>query len=140
MVLHLRVEAPNAWRDAKCAGQVQRLPGQTEVYDAFFPEDDMGHHDLVAEQDAIDFCNGTIDDRMCPVRDACLIFGLTNNERFGVWGGMTELSRKALRKKWPWKGGKVPRPEWRWMATAEALALVSPEDLAGEDSDDGEDD
>lgn len=130
MVLKLRVEAPDGWDHAKCRGQVQRLPGDTEVYDPFFaemPED---------EQDAIDFCNGTIDVTPCPSRDGCLIFALTNNERFGVWGGMSELGRKALRRKWPWKGGKLPRPEWRWMPTADALALVSPEDLAEADSDD----
>lgn len=130
MVLRLRVEAPGGWRDAKCSGQVQRLPFDEDVYDPFFaemPED---------EKDAVDFCNGTIDGRACSVRDACLLFALTNNERYGVWGGMTELARKALRKKWPWRGGKLPRPEWTWMDTASALALVSPEDLAEEDSDD----
>lgn len=129
MVLRLRVPAPGNWRDAKCRGQVQRLPGDEDCYDPFFaemPED---------EQDAVDFCNGTIDGVPCPVRDACLIFALTNNERFGVWGGMTELARKALRKKWPWRGGRQPRREWRWLPTAEAIALVSPEDLAEEDSD-----
>jgi hypothetical protein len=88
------------------------------------------------EADAVDFCNGTIDGIRCPVRDECLIFALTNNERFGVWGGMTELARKALRKRWPWRGGKLPRPEWQWFTTEDALALVSPEELAEEDSDD----
>ena len=132
MVLSLRYEAPGGWRDAKCQSQVQRLPGDDDVYDPFFPE--MPED----EQDAVDFCNGTIDGRQCPVRDACLSFALTNNERFGVWGGMTELGRKALRKKWPWRGGKLPRPEWRWMENDQAIALVSPEDLAEEDSD-GED-
>ena len=97
-------------------------------YDPFFaemPED---------VDDAVDYCNGTIDGVQCPVRDACLSFALTNNERFGVWGGMTEMARKALRKRWPWRGGKLPRPEWRWMTTSDAIALVSPEDLAEEDS------
>jgi WhiB family redox-sensing transcriptional regulator len=130
MVLRLRVEAPGGWEKAKCRGQVQRLPDQADIYDPFFPEAD---HD---EQDAIDFCNGTIDSVQCPVRDDCLIFALTNNERFGVWGGMTELARKALRKKWPWRGGKVPRPEWHWMTTEEALSLVDPKELL----DDGDDD
>lgn len=132
MVLRLRVEAPGGWAKAKCQGQVQRLPGQDDIYDPFFAElpDD--------EQDAVDFCNGTVDGRRCPVRDECLIFALTNNERFGVWGGMTELARKALRKKWPWKGGRIPRPEWRWMRTADALALVDPRELEADDGDDDE--
>lgn len=129
MVLRLRVEAPGGWDRAKCRDQVQRLPGDDDVYDPFFLED------ADDEKDAVDFCNGTIDGLQCPIRDACLIFALTNNERFGVWGGMTELARKALRKKWPWRGGKLPRPEWRWFNTENALALVSPEDLAEADSD-----
>lgn len=129
MVLHLRVEAPGGWQHAKCKGQVRRLPGDDEVYDPFFAENPDD------EQDAVDFCNGTIDGLQCQIRDACLSFALTNNERFGVYGGMTELGRKALRKKWPWRGGRIPRPEWTWKPTAEALALVSPEDLAEEDSD-----
>ena len=130
MVLHLRIAAPEAWARVKCQGQVQRLPGDDEVYDPFFPEGVEQD-----EQDAVDFCNGTIDGHQCEVRDECLIFALLNNERFGVWGGMTELARKALRKKWPWRGGKVPRPEWRWMTTEDAVGLVSPEQLAEEDSD-----
>ena len=134
MVLRLRVPAPDNWERAKCRGQVQRLPGDTEIYDPFFIEDDGD------VQDAVDFCNGTIDDVQCPVRDECLIFALTNNERFGVYGGMTELGRKALRKRWPWQGGKLPRPEWRWYSQEDALALVTPEELAEEDSADELDD
>ena len=133
MVLRLRVPAPGGWQQAKCRGQVRAAPGDDDVYDPFFLEDPAD------QQDALDFCNGTIDDIQCPVRDECLIFALTNNERFGTWGGMSELARKALRKKWPWQGGKVPRPEWRWMDQAEALALVTPEQLAEEDSDESDD-
>lgn len=129
MVLRLRVPAPGGWIQAKCRGQVRPDPSGGDPYDPFFMEDPDD------EQEAVDYCNGTIDGVQCPVRDACLSFALTNNERFGVWGGMTELGRKALRKKWPWRGGKTPRPEWTWMPTAGALALVSPEDLAEEDSD-----
>ena len=133
MVLRLRVEAPGGWRKAKCRGQVQRLPGDTEVYDPFCSDDPD------EMQDALDFCNGTIDGVACPIRDACLLFALTNNERFGVWGGMSEIGRRALRKRWPWRGGCIPRPEWRWMTQTEALALVTPEELAEEDSDEPDD-
>jgi hypothetical protein len=137
MVLRLRVPAPSNWQGAKCVDQVRREPGEDGVYDPFFHEDDEGHHDSRAEQDAVDFCNGTIDGIRCPLRDGCLEFALTNNERFGVWGGMTELARKALRKRWPWKGGKLPRPEWRWMTTDQAISLVTPEELSsGDDEDD----
>ena len=34
----------------------------------------------------------------CPVRIECLVFALSNNERFGVWGGMTEAERKKIRR------------------------------------------
>lgn len=32
----------------------------------------------------------------CPVRLACLAFALERNERFGVWGGLTEKERSRL--------------------------------------------
>ncbi len=32
----------------------------------------------------------------CPVRLACLAFALERNERFGVWGGLTEKERARL--------------------------------------------
>lgn len=132
MVLHLRVCAPGFWDEAKCRDQVRRLPGDDMVYDPFFPEDELGHHDIRAEQDAVDFCNGTIDGFQCPVRDACLEFGATNNERHGVWGGMTADDRKVMRKLWPWRGGKIPRPEWRWFSHEEIRRLLDAKISSGE--------
>jgi len=32
----------------------------------------------------------------CPVRLACLAFSIERNERFGVWGGLTEKERARL--------------------------------------------
>jgi WhiB family redox-sensing transcriptional regulator len=32
----------------------------------------------------------------CPVRLTCLAFALERNERFGVWGGLTEKERGRL--------------------------------------------
>jgi WhiB family transcriptional regulator, redox-sensing transcriptional regulator len=32
----------------------------------------------------------------CPVRVACLAFALERNEKFGVWGGLTEKERARL--------------------------------------------
>ena len=32
----------------------------------------------------------------CPVRLACLAFALERNEKFGVWGGLTEKERARL--------------------------------------------
>jgi WhiB family redox-sensing transcriptional regulator len=35
----------------------------------------------------------------CPVRDQCLKWALATDERFGVWGGLSERDRRKLRKK-----------------------------------------
>jgi WhiB family transcriptional regulator, redox-sensing transcriptional regulator len=32
----------------------------------------------------------------CPVRVTCLAFSIERNERFGVWGGLTEKERAKL--------------------------------------------
>lgn len=34
----------------------------------------------------------------CPVRAECLEYALANDERFGVWGGMSERERRRLRR------------------------------------------
>lgn len=31
----------------------------------------------------------------CPVRDECLEYALTMREPYGIWGGLTEVERKA---------------------------------------------
>lgn len=33
----------------------------------------------------------------CPVREQCLQFALDNGERFGIWGGLSEMERRALK-------------------------------------------
>ena len=43
----------------------------------------------------------------CPVKDQCLAEALVNNERFGVWGGLNEPERRALREK------RITTPEER---------------------------
>ncbi|GGR97235.1 transcriptional regulator WhiB [Streptomyces parvulus] len=35
---------------------------------------------------------------LCPIRPACLDFALSNDERFGVWGGLSEKERLELRR------------------------------------------
>ncbi|KJK39265.1 transcriptional regulator [Streptomyces variegatus] len=35
---------------------------------------------------------------MCPIRAACLEYALDNDERFGVWGGLSEKERLDLRR------------------------------------------
>ena len=34
----------------------------------------------------------------CPVRESCLDYALENDERFGIWGGMSERERRRLRR------------------------------------------
>jgi hypothetical protein len=108
MVLRLRGNAPN-WERAHCLGTAPvRQPGEAEVYDPWFDEDDPGP--------ALDVCNAPA----CPIRDACLKFALFNNEKFGVWGGMSEADRKVMRRIWRWSSGlDGPRQEWTWHSPEE---------------------
>ena len=69
--------SPEAWRqDALCA--------ETDP-EAFFPEKGG------STRDAKRVCSG------CPVRAQCLDFALANDERFGIWGGLSERERRRLR-------------------------------------------
>ena len=36
----------------------------------------------------------------CPVRQPCLDYAITNRIAYGVWGGLTERERRALRSRW----------------------------------------
>ena len=36
----------------------------------------------------------------CPVRQPCLDYAITNRIASGVWGGLTERERRALRSRW----------------------------------------
>jgi hypothetical protein len=121
MVMKLRQEAPDHWRKAKC----RNIPVD-RGYDPFFSEDEE------ETKQATDFCNGTQDGNICPIRHECLIFALVNNEKFGVWGGSTELSRKAIRKKYPSKRGMI-RDEWKWQTEKESLKGLTVESLMDED-------
>jgi hypothetical protein len=123
VVLRLRVPAPGNWQHAKCLGSVADL-----VYDPFFEDMD----------EALDFCNGESDGRVCPIREECLVFALTNNLKEGVWGGTSEICRRALRKRWPLRG-REPRPEWHWVTEAEAIQGLTLQDLLTDDEEDEDD-
>jgi hypothetical protein len=140
VVRHLRYEAPdNNWQNAKC-----RVVGVIDGFDPFFVKENTE-----AEQEALDFCNGKQDGKVCPDRHECLLFALTNNEKEGVWGGVGETDRKALRKRWPLRKGTreegrtvwQPRREWRWYRKGTPAKWYPPEVLTREDDDpDPEDD
>lgn len=112
MVLRLRGEAPN-WERANCLGTAPvRQPGEEDVYDAWFDEDDP--------EPAMGICNGAYGGTVCPIRDKCLQFALYNNEKYGVWGGMSEGDRKIMRRIWRWNSRlDGPRPEWMWRSPEE---------------------
>jgi WhiB family redox-sensing transcriptional regulator len=35
----------------------------------------------------------------CDVRSECLEYALSNDERFGIWGGLSERERRRLKKR-----------------------------------------
>jgi len=69
---------PLAWQaDALCA--------QTDP-EAFFPEKGG------STRDAKRICQS------CEVRAQCLEYALQNDERFGIWGGLSERERRRLKR------------------------------------------
>ena len=71
------VEEPDWQERALCA--------QTDP-EAFFPEKGG------STREAKRICSG------CEVRAECLEYALTNDERFGIWGGLSERERRRLRR------------------------------------------
>lgn len=70
---------PLAWQaDALCA--------QTDP-EAFFPEKGG------STREAKKVCGS------CEVRSECLEYALQNDERFGIWGGLSERERRKLRRR-----------------------------------------
>ncbi|WP_308820289.1 WhiB family transcriptional regulator [Pseudonocardia alni] len=61
------------------------LCAQTDP-EAFFP--DKGGSTREAKR----ICSG------CEVRAECLEYALANDERFGIWGGLSERERRHLRR------------------------------------------
>lgn len=98
------------------------------VPDPWFDESD--------QEEAINFCNGEADGVVCPIRHECLIFALTNNEKQGVWGGMSERDRKATRKLYPWKARLASNPNWKWMEPGKAVSMLRPSQRKELDDDD----
>ncbi|GAA2907319.1 WhiB family transcriptional regulator [Streptomyces mexicanus] len=67
------------------AWQTQALCAQTGA-DFFFPEPGS------SVREAKRICG------MCEARSACLEYALAHDERFGVWGGLSEKERLHLRR------------------------------------------
>jgi WhiB family redox-sensing transcriptional regulator len=71
--------------DNPLAWQADSLCAQTDP-EAFFPEKGG------STRDAKKICSS------CEVRSQCLEYALANDERFGIWGGLSERERRKLRK------------------------------------------
>ena len=65
--------------------QERSLCAQTDP-EAFFPEKGG------STRDAKRVCEA------CTVKDACLEYAMANDERFGIWGGLSERERRRLRR------------------------------------------
>lgn len=65
--------------------QENALCAQTDP-EAFFPEKGG------STREAKRICMG------CEVRDKCLEYALANDERFGIWGGLSERERRRLKR------------------------------------------
>ncbi|GAA3284958.1 WhiB family transcriptional regulator [Nesterenkonia halobia] len=72
--------------EGELAWQVDALCAQTDP-EAFFPEKGG------STRDAKKVCGA------CTVQQECLDYALANDERFGIWGGMSERERRKLRKR-----------------------------------------
>ena len=66
--------------------QERALCAQTDP-EAFFPEKGG------STREAKKICTG------CEVRAECLEYALSNDERFGIWGGLSERERRRLRRR-----------------------------------------
>jgi WhiB family redox-sensing transcriptional regulator len=65
--------------------QENALCAQTDP-EAFFPEKGG------STREAKRICLG------CEVKDACLDYALAHDERFGIWGGLSERERRRLKR------------------------------------------
>ena len=79
------VESFGEQLDEEPGWQEQALCAQTDP-EAFFPEKGG------STREAKRICSG------CEVRAECLEYALANDERFGIWGGLSERERRRLRR------------------------------------------
>jgi len=71
--------------EGELAWQTDALCAQTDP-EAFFPEKGG------STRDAKRVCSA------CPVRDECLDYAMAHDEKFGIWGGLSERERRRLRR------------------------------------------
>ncbi len=78
--------AYNDFDDDPLAWQADAICAQTDP-EAFFPEKGG------STREAKKICGG------CDVKAQCLEYALKNDERFGIWGGLSERERRKLKKR-----------------------------------------
>ena len=89
-------QGPRTWRGSStcstetatrtAGGRTAALCAQTDP-EAFFPE--KGGSTREAKRVCL----------TCDVRQECLEYALANDERFGIWGGLSERERRKLKKR-----------------------------------------
>ena len=79
MIVDIYDLAQNKW---KLRGKCREVDG-----DIFFPERGASTRKAKA------VC------RRCEVQEECLEYAVNNGEKFGIWGGLSERERRAIRKK-----------------------------------------
>lgn len=82
-------DAGISWQDAEdveMSWQERALCAQTDP-EAFFPE--KGGSTREAKKVCVS----------CEVRSECLEYALQNDERFGIWGGLSERERRKLKRR-----------------------------------------
>jgi WhiB family transcriptional regulator, redox-sensing transcriptional regulator len=67
--------------------------------DLFFPERGASTKDAKA------VCQG------CVVREDCLEYALTNREKFGIWGGLSERERRRIRRERAQARARTAQPQ-----------------------------
>ncbi|MGY1744203.1 WhiB family transcriptional regulator [Blastococcus sp. SYSU D00695] len=77
----------STWTDADAGEEPWRMDALCAETDpeAFFPEKGG------STREAKRVCSG------CTVKAECLEFALANDERFGIWGGLSERERRRVR-------------------------------------------
>lgn len=76
----------DATEEKTLAWQTDALCSQTDP-EAFFPEKGG------STRDAKRICTS------CDVKSECLEYALQNDERFGIWGGLSERERRKLKRR-----------------------------------------
>jgi WhiB family redox-sensing transcriptional regulator len=85
-VQELQLIALDGGDEGELSWQERSLCAQTDP-EAFFPEKGG------STREAKKVCVG------CEVRAECLEYALAHDERFGIWGGLSERERRKLKKR-----------------------------------------